>query len=117
MMISLGRLRLALELDAHPAVTLVGAEIIPRRDGVGENEEGGLLAALLVEPLDQQLELVIEHVLQPRLADVALALAVDGVGKRHVVGGDRLGQRAGGAADPEEPAATSCPAPISAKVP
>ena len=45
------RLRLALELDAEPAVTLVGAEIIPRGNRVGEDEELGPFAALRVEPV------------------------------------------------------------------
>ena len=48
--------------------------------------------------------LVVEHRLEPLPADVALALAVDGVADGHVVGRHALGDRAGGAADAEEPA-------------
>ena len=38
--------RLGLELDAHPAVALVGAAEGARRDRVGEDEEGRRVAAL-----------------------------------------------------------------------
>jgi hypothetical protein len=96
-------LGLELELDAHPAVTLVRAEVIPCGDSIGKNEEGRLRATLLAQALDEQLELIIEHVLQSRHADIALALAVDRVGKRHVVSRDRLGQCARCAADAEKP--------------
>lgn len=47
---------------------------------------------------------MIEHGLEAAAADVALALAVDGVTDDHVVGGHGFGNGAGGSADAEEPA-------------
>ena len=96
--------RLGLELHAHPAVALVAAPVAARHDRVGEREEAVLVAALVVQPLDVELELLVEHALQPPGGHVPVRLAVDGVADRHVVGGDRLRDRAGRAADPEEPA-------------
>ncbi|MEI9998563.1 MAG: hypothetical protein WDO13_05045 [Verrucomicrobiota bacterium] len=105
MMISLGSAcGWSWNFTPEPAMALVRAEIIARRHRVGEGEERRRRAALLAQPLAQQLHLVIEHVLQPRLTYVALALAVDRVRKRHVVGRDRLGQRARRATHAEEPA-------------
>ena len=72
--------------------------------GVGEGEERVVVAPLLVEPLQVELVLVVEHRLQAPPADVALGLAVDRVADRHVVRRHRLGDRAGRAAGPEEPA-------------
>ncbi len=92
-----------LEPDAEPAVGLVLAAVALGGDGVGKDEEPGRVSALGVEPLAQQAELVIEHRVRALLADVALARPVDGVAERHVVGRHRLGDRAGRAADAEEP--------------
>ena len=96
--------RLGLKADAEPAVAVFLARVAARGHRVGEDEELGLVAALAVETLDQQVVLVIEHRLQPLPADVAIALAVDGVAEGHVVRRHRLGDRARGAADAEEPA-------------
>ena len=96
--------RMGLEPHAHPAVALVGALEVARRNGVGEHEERGRVAAALAQPAEVQCVLVVEHRFQPLPADVAVALAVDGVADRHVVGRHALGDRAGGAADAEEPA-------------
>jgi hypothetical protein len=96
--------RLGLELHAHPAMALVAAAETARHHRVGEREKAVLVAALVVQSVDVELELVVEHALQPPGRDVAVHLAVDGVADRHVVGGDRLSDRAGRAAHPEEPA-------------
>ena len=96
--------RLGLELHAHPAVAFVAAPVAARHHRVGEREETARVAALLTEPLDVELEFLVQHALQPPDGDVPLRLAVDGVADRHVVGRDGLGDRARGAADPEEPA-------------
>ena len=95
---------LGLELHAHPAVALVAALVAARHHGVGEGEEGGRVAALVAEPVDVELEFLVEHALQPADGDVPVGLAVDGVADGHVVGRHRLGDRPGRAADPEEPA-------------
>ncbi len=96
--------RLGLEAHAHPAVALAVAPVAERRHRVGEGEEGLVGAAAPREALEVQGVLVIEHRLEPRPADVALRLAVDGVADRHVVGRHALGHGARGPADPEEPA-------------
>src|SRR6202034_3810170 len=88
----------------NPAVALVAAPVAARHDRVGEREEAVLVAALVVQPLDVELELLVEHALQPPGGHVPLRLAVDGVADRHVVGGDGFRHRAGRAAHPEEPA-------------
>ena len=51
-----------------------------------------------------ELELVVEHRLEALAADIAVAGAVDRVADRHVVGGDALRDRPGGATHAEEPA-------------
>ena len=48
---------------------------------------------------------------------IAVGLSVNGVTESHVIGGHGLRDRAGCAADAKKLRATSCPAPISAKVP
>ena len=96
--------RLGLELDAHPAVAFVATPEAARHHRVGEREEAAGVAALVAEPLDVELEFLVQHALQPPDGDVPVRLAVDGVADRHVVGRDGLGDGARGAADPEEPA-------------
>ncbi len=96
--------RLGLELDPHPAVALVAAPVAARHHRVGEREEAVRVAALVVQPLHVEVELMVQHVLQPPRRDVPLGLAVDRVADRHVVSGHGLGHGARGAADPEEPA-------------
>ena len=46
----------------------------------------------------QQIIFVIEHELQPLAGDIARRFAIDRVAELHVVGRDRLGDRAGGSA-------------------
>ena len=96
--------RVSLIFDAHPAVALVGALVIARRDGVGEDEEGGGVAARGAQPFEIEAVLVVEHALQAFARDVALAAAVDGVADRHVVSGYGFGNGAGRRADLEKPA-------------
>ena len=84
---------LGLEADAHPAVGLVRAFEILGRDRVGEDEEGRILAPQGLQPLDQQLVLVVEHGRKPLARDIARSLAVDRVAENHVVGRNRLGDR------------------------
>ena len=93
-----------LELDAHPSVALIAPAEAPRHDRVGEGEERGVVAPPLAQPVDVEGVLVVQHRLQPGFGDVAVDLAVDGVADGHVVGGDRLGDRARRPADAEEPA-------------
>ena len=102
----LGRLaaRRGLETDAHPAVAFVAMDVTLRGNRLSKGEEAGVVAALSGEAFEQQAILVIEHGGEALASDVALALAVDGVAHKHIVGGDALGHRARGAADPEEPA-------------
>ena len=95
--------RNGLKPDPEPAMTFFLARVTFRGHGVGEHEKCRLLAARLVEPLQQQAPFVVEHRLQPFPADVPFHRAVDGVGHRHVVGRYRFGHRAGRAADPEKP--------------
>ncbi len=54
--------------------------------------------------LEVQRVLVVEHRFQPLPANVAIALAIDGVAHGHVVGRHALGDRARRPADAEEPA-------------
>ena len=96
--------RPGLKPDAQPAAAFLLARETARRHGVGENEKIGFVAARRVEPLQQQIELVLQHGLQTLAADVAFGGAVNRVAHRHVVGGDGLGHRARGAADVEKPA-------------
>ena len=109
--------RVRLELHTHPAVALVAAAIAAGHHGVGEREERRVVAALVAEPVQVELELVVEHRLEPAHRDVAVGLAVDRVADGHVVGRDRLGHRPGRAPARKNQRATSWPAPISAIVP
>ena len=61
----------AVEPDAHPAVAVVLAGVALGGDGVGEDEEAGVLAALGGEALGQEAVFVVEHRLQALAADVA----------------------------------------------
>ena len=95
---------IGLKPDAHPAVAVVLARVALGGDGVGEDEEARVLAALRREAFGHQTEFIVEHRLEPLAADVAARGAVDGVRDGHVVGRDALGDRARRAADPEKPA-------------
>ena len=95
---------LGLEANAHPTVGFAGLEMAARGDGIGEYEEACGIAAPGFEAFEHELVLVLEHDLEALAADVAIAVAVDGVADDHVIGGDALGDGAGGATDAEEPA-------------
>ena len=72
------RVGLGLEPDAHPAVGLVVALEVLGRDRVGEDEEGGVLAAGGREALDQQLVFMVEHEPEAFAGHVPGGLAIDG---------------------------------------
>ena len=95
--------RIGLETHAHPAVAFVGPLVVAGGNRVGKGEEGGGVAAALLQAAEVQGVLVVEHRLQPRPADIALALAVNGVADGHVVGRNALGDGARGAAHVKEP--------------
>ena len=82
-----------LEAKAHPAVGFVMAAETPRGDGVGKYKELPLGADGRVQSLDQKLELVVEHRVEPRAAHIASAGPVNGIAERHIVCGDRFGDR------------------------
>ena len=96
------RPRMGLETDPHPAMRFAGSIVRAGRDRVCEDEEARLAAALIVEALDEQLVLILEHRDQPLLADVALTRTVNRIRKRHVVGRHRLRHRAARAAHVEK---------------
>ena len=96
--------RPVLEPDPHPAVTLVGAGIVAGRDGVGERKEAAAGAPALAKLTLELRPLALEHRLEPLPRDVARARAVEVIADFLVVGGDRLGDRAGRGAGREEPA-------------
>ena len=96
--------RMGLKLHTDPAVAVVRAGEVARRDGVREREEGRRVAAGVAQSLQIELVLVVEHALQALARDVALGVPVDRVADGHVVGRDALGDRPGSAAYAEEPA-------------
>ena len=96
--------RPVLELQTDPSMPLLVTGVAARGYGVGEREEGRPVASDAVEALHQQLVLVVQHRLQPLLADVPLRGPVDRVADLHVIGRDGLRDRARGPADVEEPA-------------
>ena len=96
--------RVALELEAHPAVAFLGAVKTLGRHRVGEDEERRGVTARGGQALHVLLVLVVEHALQAVARDVALGVAVDGVADRHVVGRHALGNGPGGPPHPEKPA-------------
>src|SRR5262249_7107370 len=98
-----------LEADAHPAMPVLLAGVTLGRDGVGEDEEPGALAALLGEPLGHQVVFALEHRLEPLAAHVPPGRAVDGLRDGHVVRRDTLGDPARCPPDAEEPAAHLLP--------
>ncbi len=95
---------MGLELDPHPAVALVVPLEAAGHHGVGEGEERRAVAPGVTQAVEVELELVVQHRLQPGHGDIPVGGAVDGVADGHVVGRHRLGDRPGGAAGPEEPA-------------
>ena len=96
--------RLRLKTDSQPAVPFLVSGETAGGHGVGKRKERGLVAARLIESLDQEVILVVDHRLQTLAADIAIRRTVNRVAHRHVVGGNGFGHRARRAADPEEPA-------------
>ena len=96
--------RRGLKPYAHPAVRFVLPRIAPGGHGVREHEKFRHVTALGPQPLQQQRVFVLQHRLQALPAHVAFARAVDGVADSHIIGGNRLGNGARGAADAEKPA-------------
>ena len=94
----------ALEFDSHPAVEFMAAAVASRHHRVGKGEEGSVIAALLPEPLDVEIKLVVEHCLQPPARDITLRVPINGVAHLHIVSRDALRDRPRGAADAEKPA-------------
>jgi hypothetical protein len=89
-----------LKFNSEPALAFVAL----RGDGVGENKKRAFVTARFVEPLEQQVEFMIQHGLQTLAADVTVGRAVNRVADGHVVGGNGFRNRAGRLADVEEPA-------------
>src|SRR5258708_4118355 len=85
-------------------MALAAAVEAARHDRVGKREERGFVTAHFAQPFDVELELLVEHALEPPGGHVPVRLAVDGVADGHVVGGDRTRDGARGAAHAEEPA-------------
>ena len=95
---------IGLEPHAHPAVAFVGALGSCGRKRCRRRRRRQVVSPRLsCKRLRFKLVLVVEHGFQPLPADIALALAVDGVADGHVVGRHALGDGAGGAAHVEEP--------------
>src|SRR5262249_53578643 len=92
-----------LEAETHPAVLLVVALEIPRRDGVREGEEANLGPARASELGLHGLVLALEHREQTLSRYVASSLSVALVAERLVVGADRLGDGPGCSAHAEKP--------------
>src|SRR5437016_11314171 len=82
----------------------MAAAVASRHHRVGKGEERRVIAALLPEPLDVEVELVVEHCLEPPARDITLRVPINGVAHFHVVSRDALRDRPGGAADAEKPA-------------
>jgi len=85
-------------------VAFVSAAITPRHHGIGESEEGSVIAAFRSQSLDVEPEFVVEHRLEPVARNVSVNVPVDGVAYFHVVSRHALGDRPRSAADPEKPA-------------
>ena len=97
-------LRVVLEADPHPTVTVGVAAVVLGRHRVREREERALASPLEIEPFDQQVVFVVEHRDEATARDVALGRAVDRVADVLVVGRHGLRDRPGRAADAKEPA-------------
>jgi hypothetical protein len=94
--------RLLLKTNAEPAVRFVVLLETSRRNRVGKNEKCALVAEFVPEPLEQEIVFVVEHGGESLAADVTIGWTVDRVAKGHVVGGHRLRDRPGRAANVEK---------------
>jgi hypothetical protein len=92
-----------LEADAEPSVAFLAPLVALGGHGVGEDEEARGSAPFGGQALGQEAVFVLQHLLQPRPADIPVGRAVDGVADRHVVGRHGFGDGSGGSAHAEEP--------------
>src|SRR2546423_1649628 len=96
--------RIGLETDPKPAMRFAPMFKAARSDRVGKNEKGLFGAEFLVEALDKEIVLVVEHRLKTNAANVTVSGSVNGVAECHVIGGHGLGDCARCAAHAKEPA-------------
>ena len=92
--------RVRLESDAHLTLGVIVSVVALGRHRVGKNEKQGAFARGSRETLQEQLIFVVEHEREAFARDIAGRLALNGVAKRHVVGGNCLCNRGGCAAGP-----------------
>src|SRR5262245_23269155 len=71
-----------LKSNAQPAVRFVFAGVTFSGNGVGEDKKSRFIAALGIETLVEQTELMVEHRFDALFADVTFARPVDGVAER-----------------------------------
>ena len=95
-----------LQPHPHPAVAFVALAVALRGDRVGEGEKRRFGGAVILDSRQDQVELLLQHALQPRPRDIASVRrgTVYLVAEFHVVGRHRLGDGAGGGARLEKPA-------------
>ena len=93
----------ALEFNPHPAVAFVATAIALRHHRVGKGKEGSVIAPLLSESLHIEIELAVEHRLQPATRDIPLRMPINGVAHFHVVSRHALGDGSSRAAHAKEP--------------
>src|ERR1700730_2930902 len=74
--------RLFLKAHAQPAVRFVVLLEAARRHGVGENKKRSLVSQFFIQPLDQQIVLVVQHRLESVATDIAVGCSINGVAKR-----------------------------------
>src|SRR2546421_7238666 len=96
--------RLGLKTDSKPAMRFAAMFKTARRDCVGKNEKCFFGAEFLVEALDEQIVLVVEHRLETNAANVTVSRSVNRVAECHVIGGHGLGHCARRAAHAKESA-------------
>ena len=96
--------RAGLELDAHPAVAFIFPFETAGDHGVGKREKSGVVAAFIAQALDVELEFPLQHRLQPRTGNVAVAPSVNRIADNHVVGRNAFGDGSRSGAYPEKPA-------------
>src|ERR1700736_3395936 len=63
---------LGLETDSEPTIRFVVLFKTARGNGTRENEEGAGVAEFLVEPLNQEVVLMIEHRVKPNATDIPI---------------------------------------------
>ncbi len=94
---------LHLEAETDPAVRVVRAGIVARRDGIDKREEARMCAACVAELREKLSPLFVEHGLKPLPGNVARTGAVQIVADFLVVRANRLGHGCRRASHKEEP--------------